>query len=245
MNTSYVKINFKDEILHAEVSIKKGLLEFSKYNPSNVGLHIPFLLTSMGLEKILKVLYYLEYQRRNNMNPPMKYLDYFQHDLNKLLKVFVDVLEANKDDETTNIDPSDLEFLKENADFKKMMDLLSDFSITSKYYNLHDSVKVLSYEKNPDNFLLLFKDELTKRYPDLEEEYENLPITNPETYLKVALYIEELVDTFMLIVTKSLKNGVFGAKAIGIYQEILNEMNKSKSRINIIDVEDDDDVFNK
>lgn len=238
MNDALKSISFSDEIRIGIKCIKKGLIEFSAFGPTTVELFIPLLLLSIGFERILKVLYCINFYEKNNRYPNKQELQNIGHELKKLLLEFEAT--CNKfplyKDAPARI--QDIHFIKNNVDFIELINILNEFSKDGRYYNLNlisDNNK--DYSK-PEELISSFLNRLLIIYPELTENLMKPPYDTQSIYDKFNPYIIELVQTFSQILCFAFTQGAYGDKArqlsAGLLGDFLYLKKEQLSKINFI-----------
>lgn len=212
-----------DEIRIGINCVKKGLKEFSEFGPTTIDLFIPMLLLSVGFERILKILFCLDYFNKNGHYPDFKQLKKISHDLEALLKYFLETCKSNELYSKASARISDLEFLEKNEDFIELFKILNKFGISLRYYNLN----MITGNKNDiEDFRELtsqFLNKIVNRYPEVINVICNPPYNTQIVYDIFNPYFIGLVQRFMRVLSYGFTQGAFGDEARNLSAGLIND----------------------
>lgn len=149
--TIYKKLAALAEVETATKLIKQGLREIQALNGGNDFFHLPLLLLSNGFERLLKCLLCLECIG-NDWEATIKPFSIKSgkgHNLTYLLEEIIKLCEGKKYSSKFPAAENDIEFLKHDSAFRNILDLLSDFGLGDRYYNIDIITKGESKYNNP------------------------------------------------------------------------------------------------
>lgn len=217
-------ISEEDEIKIGFDCIKKGIIEFSKFGPTTVHLFIPLLLISTGFERILKILYCLNFKQVKNRYPTTSELrNDINHSLKKLKEDLILTLESNELYHTAQARIDDIDFLKNNSDFLEFITILDDFSKKGRYFNLDMITSGIDYFSKPEGLISKLLNRMMLRYPDVIEEQMKPPYNTQLIYDYFNPYIIEIVQRFARLLCFAFTQGAYGNKARQISATFVND----------------------
>jgi hypothetical protein len=137
-NTSYRKTCLRMEVETAVKLLKKGMGDLQNIDGANNFYYAPILLLSSGYERLIKCLLCLALmdEDMNFAEEPYDTQGRKGHDLVLLLNRLLEVCEKKKYSSKFPEARTDIEFLSEDDNLRKVVSLLSDFAQGGRYYNL-------------------------------------------------------------------------------------------------------------
>lgn len=204
MNENEFKEKYKKICLYKEVRISiklllLGLKALQEINEKNDFYHLPFLLLSSGFERLMKCMICFRHYKENNVFPNIKEIK--THNLillkEKLIKecipkVFADKREATKDD---------YEFIENNKELNRLIEVLSKFGQYARYYNL-DVVVGKSKLENVEGYWQRYELELISKNKKVKTLYlMKKPVynfVNKDIIITLERFIRALVRQFTL-----------------------------------------------
>jgi len=154
MPTTLQESMIGEELLTAIRLLKTGLRELGRMNGATDFFHLPILLLSSGLERLMKVViccYYLEttgeFPDRKALSPNRKPT----HDLTWLKEKIT--LDCFSDEYVSQIPAArtDIYFLRNDTRLKRIVKILSDFAMSARYYNLNVVLAYTPPGSSPDD----------------------------------------------------------------------------------------------
>jgi len=147
MATTLQKVMIGEELYTAIRLLKSGLRELNRISGANDFFHLPILLLASGFERLMKTIICCHHFAIKGEFPNR---DVFPkgrrgHDLINLLDIITK--ECFSDEYMAKIPAAqrDINFLRNNKQLRRMVQILSDFGQSARYYNLN----VVLGEKNP------------------------------------------------------------------------------------------------
>ncbi len=143
-------ISLGDEVRLSIRLLQLGIRELQQISMANDFYFSAFRLLADGFERFLKcILCYQTYDNENNF-PDFKKLKGFGHNLKEKKNKVLDCIDTSK----LRDNSGDYEYMKNDADLNKLLELLSKFGDKSRYYNLD---LVTNREPKPDNIEQLWQ----------------------------------------------------------------------------------------
>lgn len=121
-----------EELDTAHKLIRLGFGELQNLDSVNNFYFLPFQLLSQGLERFMKAYICLAYQNRHENFPSTNDMRLLGHNL---IKSFNEIVDHYYHPYPSPLYIPDYEFLKNNKDLKDLLKILSDFGLSSRYYN--------------------------------------------------------------------------------------------------------------
>ncbi|OGU58170.1 MAG: hypothetical protein A2X64_06905 [Ignavibacteria bacterium GWF2_33_9] len=191
--------------------IKLGLVQFSRFNSSYQELFAPFLLLSVGIERILKILYILNNYNINGEFPKKEELRNLGHKLDVLINIFVETCSSY---ELYRIAPariSDLDFLNNNSDFKEIIKILTHFSSEKgRYHNLNLLNDEELYWESPENLNSRFLNQKFENRKDIMDMINNPPYNTDMLYIEFNKIVISSIQRFCRILCFGFTQGAYG-----------------------------------
>ncbi len=108
-------------------------------------VHLPILLLSYGFERLLKMIICLDYREQNGEFPNTSDLKKIKtHNIKDLLRRVVKKSKSWKDEKKSAETKKDMDFLENDAELQSIVKLLTEYGISSRYYNIN----IIIGEKN-------------------------------------------------------------------------------------------------
>ncbi len=132
--------------------IKYGLKEIQNLSGANVFYYIPLFMLANGFERFMKSILCLNYYENNKTFPSRSIFKNGStgHNLKILLNQILD--ECFDDNYQSGIPAAniDFNFIQTNSKIKILLNILSDFAETDRYYNLNVVLGCVKHSKNPE-----------------------------------------------------------------------------------------------
>lgn len=188
------------ELEISEKLIRSGLGEVQNLSWKNDAYFKPMQLLSQGIERFMKIYICLAYHAANGCYPNTQFVKSLNHNLNKLKELIVtDYFDST----SRSILGADKQSLLNDKDMNKVLDILSNFGIGGRYYNLD---YITGRNKLPMNAIDQweeFEDELLKRNPekhslvgDIQRCYEAFDYTNQQIVMILERFLSPLSRQF-------------------------------------------------
>lgn len=216
-------LSFSNEIKISITCFKKGLVEFSTFGPTTSNLFVPLLLLSTGFERILKILYSLHYYDKNSSFPENKELKKYGHDIKKLLDSFVEVCSLHNIYRTSSARKEDIDYLKNNLDFKQLISIINDFSKSSRYYNLNFISEPKQNSGDSMEFIHNMQKVFRQRNPEIDKNIFVPPYNTQLLYDRFNPYIIELIQRSLRVFSYGFTQGAFGPLALQVSSGLMND----------------------
>ncbi len=160
VETMVKQFRLDEEVLTSVRLIKKGLCELSRISYANNFYHVPILLLSTGFERLIKILIIIA---RSDDN--LDFLDenekenliqkYFKrrngHNIKRLLNKLLSILEDREYRNKFPAAETDIEYLTTDRFFLEVIQLLSDFGLSGRYYNLNIVLNLTVVDESPED----------------------------------------------------------------------------------------------
>lgn len=213
--------------------IKYGLRELQTVNGGKHFYHVPMLTLANGFERLMKVIICLSLSENQgcypNEYPWDKNKKVNGHDLEFLLSY---ITESCFSSGTPN---ADVDFLNNNERLKKFVRLLSNFGMSSRYYNLDVYKGRKTETESPQNEWQKLEKQIVQETPGLEQkllrsnidDFEALRIINRE----IVIMFERLARALSRLFT--LGNPSNTARSLSpILADFIKLMNDDLGQIN-------------
>ncbi len=139
-----VKIALVEEVDVAISFIDVGLPSLKRLTIDDFA-HLPILLLSNGFERLLKMIICLDYREQNGEFPNTSDLKKIKtHNIKDLLQRVVSISKRWKYEKKSAETKEDMDFLENNAELQRIVGLLTEYGISSRYYNIN----IIIGEKN-------------------------------------------------------------------------------------------------
>lgn len=129
-------------------------------------VHLPIVLLSNGFERLLKMIICLDYREQNGEFPNASGFrkKIKTHDIKDLLQRVVNISKRWKYEKKSAETKEDMDFLENDAELQSIVKLLTEYGISSRYYNIN----IIIGEKNSygkpseilENYYLDFEEKL-------------------------------------------------------------------------------------
>jgi len=160
------EIALAEEVRCAIYFIEFGLIALNRLE--NVE-HLHILLLSNGFERLLKVIFCLDYLEQNSRLPNE---DIFPktHDIEKLLKKVFDRAKQWNYAEKCETTRADMDFLEKDCDLKKLVKILTDYGKANRYYNFDVIICKNHIGSDPTLLFESYRTEISKRMPNTKNK---------------------------------------------------------------------------
>ena len=202
---TYKKICLGDEV---KISIKLlllGLGALQKINEENDFYHLPFLLLSSGFERLMKCIMCLKYYKENKIFPSLKKIkgNTNGHDLMYLKNKVIKDCISKSITFTKEVTKKDYEYISNDKNLDKLIEVLSKFGQYSRYYNFDIVIGKGSPKDNVEVNWQNYELELIKDRMDLitaykKNEYIAYEYINNQIIIKLEKFARALVRQFTL-----------------------------------------------
>jgi hypothetical protein len=127
-----------DEVDVAISFIDVGLTSLKRLATDDFA-HLPILLLSNGFERLLKMIICLDYREQNGEfpNTPDFRKEIKTHNVEELLQRVVDISKTWECEKKTAETKDDMDFLENDAEFQRIVKLLTGYGSSSRYYNIN------------------------------------------------------------------------------------------------------------
>jgi len=157
MPTTLQKVMIGEELLSAMRLLKTGLRELNRINSRTDFYHIPLLLLSSGLERLMKVAICCHYLETTDKFPDRSVFSKKQrnikptHDLIWLLDKITQQCFSSEYLSQIPAAQNDIKFLQTDQKLRKIIQILSDFGKSARYYNLNVVLGDVDPGPSPDD----------------------------------------------------------------------------------------------
>jgi hypothetical protein len=127
------------EVTTAVYLIQEGLISLNLLSGANDFAHLPILLLSNGFERLLKMIWCLDYLQREGKFPAHPTYDRHckHHKVTELLEQVISIAERWNYSERCEATKTDMDFLQHDADLKRIVALLERYAqAAGRYYNI-------------------------------------------------------------------------------------------------------------
>lgn len=214
MNEQALKdIHLFDELLTAFKLIEIGFGEFQNLNSENDFYHLPFQLISSGFERLMKCHICMGYHEAKGSYPDSKYLKNCGkpggHDLlelkNNILKFYSKTL-------SIPVLENDIDFLKNDKDLDKLINLLSEFGKYARYYNLDVVTSATKPSKDVKTEWEQYEVSIIQSNPELLRKLDDIEL-HKEINGYITREIIKKLEQFVRAITRQFTIGKLGEKA--------------------------------
>ncbi len=138
------EIALMDEVDVAISFIDVGLTSLKRLAIDDFA-HLPILLLSNGFERLLKMIICLDYREQNGEFPNTSDLKKIKtHNIKDLLQRVVNISKRWKYEKKSAETKEDMDFLENDAELQSIVKFLTEYGISSRYYNIN----IIIGEKN-------------------------------------------------------------------------------------------------
>ena len=147
---------------------QRGISELHSINAANDFFHLPMQLLAQGFERLLKLTYALAYLKQHGKLPEPKNIRRYSHNLSLLTDDLVALVVAEDDYIRRPAVQADIDFIRNDTDLRRILDLLSTFGTWSRYYRLEEFLDPdsVNASADPDRAWEAHESEIIKRDPD-------------------------------------------------------------------------------
>lgn len=157
MSTTLQRVLIGEELLTAIRLLKTGLLELNRMNGETDFFHLPILLLSSGLERLMKVVICCHHLETSGEFPDRSAFSKkpggkkLTHDLTWLLERITQ--DCFSDEYLLKIPAAkvDIEFLRTDERLRRIVQIMSQFAQSARYYNLNVVLGDVNPGPSPDD----------------------------------------------------------------------------------------------
>lgn len=151
--------------------IRAGLRELQQISSANDFYHLPMLLLASGFERLMKTILCLEHLHNNQEYPKetIWWKGAKGHDLVRLLKQIREKLSETKYCQIPAARADDKHL--SDSRVKKSVQILSDFGIAARYYNLNVVLGKINKTKCPDKEWDSLESMALDKHPELRDSF--------------------------------------------------------------------------
>ena len=119
--------------------IIRGIKEIKNISSSNDFYHLPILCLATGFERLMKSIILTDFYVSQNklLSKDYKFIKDLNHNLINLLNVVIEIGKKSQSFINHEAAKKDLDFIENNKEFRKFIEILSDFSTSGRYYNIN------------------------------------------------------------------------------------------------------------
>ena len=203
-----------EEVRTAIYLIQEGLISLNRLDGANDFAHLPILLLSNGFERLLKMVICLDYLERKGQFPnDSSFHEYKHHKIGKLLKQVIHIAKGWKYSESREATKSDMEFLENDDDLKRIVTLLEKYADAGRYYNIDVIVgKKHSADDDPVRLFDSYCDDIFFSQSDWQNKItgENLGERMDENIRYINRHITTLLQRFARALCRMFTMGRLG-----------------------------------
>lgn len=204
-------------IFEVETSVKLlkyGLREIQSLSGSNIFYYTALFMLASGLERFMKSIIILDYYEKNKKFP---YRDIFKkgsagHNLDVLL---TQILNSCFDSDYHNNIPAakqDFNFIHSNSELKRILNILSDFAESDRYYNLNVVLDCVNKSKDPEEEFEKLKMFIVDQNPGIEKLIFN-PKNSEEGYKLLYKTLISFIERLIRALSRLFTLGNLGEEA--------------------------------
>jgi hypothetical protein len=215
-----------DELDTAAKLNRHGIQALHNLDPANDFHHLPMQLLSQGFERLLKVTYAMAVREQSGAMPTTSTIKRsFRHDLVKLNDALVEIASSVEAYVSRPAVREDLDFLSEDAELRRILELLSTFGTWSRYYNLGVLLDPSSAQAKDDPALAwqAIESEALRRMPDGLDRLGE-PLEQDKLFEEIYEEISRPLDRFLRAISRMWTLGPLGAdgkRFMGLVKESL------------------------
>ncbi len=220
MPTTLQKVMIGEELLTSIRLLKAGLRELNRISGGNDFFHLPILLLASGFERLMKTIICCHHLSTKGEFP---HRDIFQirtrgHNLIFLLDIITNKCFSDEYIEKTPAAQQDINFLRNNKQLRRMVQILSDFGQSARYYNLNVVLGEKKPGPSPDDAWQELEMEILKESPTWKEAIQD-PKKSNETHRTINLKLTIRCEKFARSLSRLFTIGGLGdeAKRISSY----------------------------
>ncbi len=185
--------------------VKTGLRELNRMNGESDFFHMPILLLSSGLERLMKVVICCHYLQIKGQFPDRSALSKKSgsknptHDLTWLLKRITQDCFSNEYLSQIPAAKHDIEFLRNDKRLRRLVEIMSQFAQSARYYNLNVVLDDADPGPSPDEEWQKLEMEVLQDDPNWVER-----IANPKQSTAIHCLINRKLTVHCERLTRSL-----------------------------------------
>lgn len=172
MTTTLQNIMLGEELLNAVRLCKTGLRELNRMNGATDFFHLPILMLASGIERFMKTIICCHHLSTEGEFPKKNIFlkGRSGHDLILLLDHIINKCFSEKYVSQIPAAKKDIDFLRNNTKIKRIVQILSDFGQSARYYNLNVVLGYSDPGPSPDEEWQKLEMEILKEDPQWTEK---------------------------------------------------------------------------
>lgn len=209
-----------EELLSSIRLLKSGLRELNRISGGNDFFHLPILLLATSFERLMKTIICCHHLSTKGEFPNR---DIFPrgrhgHDLIFLLDFITKECFSDEYIEKIPAARQDINFLRNNKKLRRMVQILSDFGQSARYYNLNVVLGETKPGPSPDDEWQELEMEILKESPNWMEDIQD-PKKCDETHKKINIKLTKYCEMLARSLSRLFTIGGLGdeAKRISSY----------------------------
>lgn len=220
------EIALMDEVDVAISFIDVGLTSLKRLAIDDFA-HLPIVLLSNGFERLLKMIICLDYREQNGEFPNASGFrkKIKTHNVEKFLQRVVDISKRWEYEKETAETKKDMDFLENDAELQIIVKLLTEYGISSRYYNINIIIGEKNSYGKPSKLLEYY-------YWDFEEKLPRKKNVTTGNILSFREHITRLLQQFRMALCHMFIWGKLGKTG--------KEIGKSNILVGIINLRDED-----
>lgn len=203
-----------EELLTSIRLLKSGLRELNRISGGNDFFHLPILLLTSGFERLMKTIICCHHLSTKGEFP---HRDIFPrgtrgHDLIFLLDFITKECFSDEYIEKIPAAQQDINFLRNNKQLRRMVQILSDFGQSARYYNLNVVLGEKKPGSSPDDAWQELEMEILKESPTWMEAIQD-PKKSDETHKNIIIKLTIHCEMFARSLSRLFTIGGLGEEA--------------------------------
>lgn len=222
---SSVQVLALSEEAHAVVVLsQRGIQELHSIDAANDFYHLPMQLLAQGFERLLKLTYALAKLKQEGQLPKSTDIRHkYGHNLSRLTDDLIALVEAEPDYIGRPAVKADIEFMRNDTDLRRILDLLSTFGAGSRYFRFDEFLDPASVndDDDPDRAWEAMEGEIIRRDPAWLEKVKT---GDRRAYREAAETIAGLLEQFGRAITRMWTLGAVHEEArahLGVIKDFL------------------------
>ncbi len=203
------KIHENEEVRTALRLLELGIDELKKISGGNDFYHLPLLLLSNGLERLLKVMLCIDFYQDHGIYPDVKYLkgkkNKLGHNLTYLLSRIQSFFEK-QDYLQIPVAQEDMSFLKNDETLILILETLENYASGGRYYDLDAMLIEKETEKDPKRQWENIETKILQSFPNWKD-YVNNPNLMAEMWIKINRLLTEKICRLVRALCRMLTIG--------------------------------------
>lgn len=203
-----------EELLTSIRLLKSGLRELNRISGGNDFFHLPILLLASGFERLMKTIICCHHLTTEGEFPQR---DIFPrgrrgHDLIFLLDYITTKCFSDEYIEKIPAAQQDINFLRNNQQLRRLVQILSDFGQSARYYNLNVVLGEEETGPSPDEAWQELEMEILKESPTWLEDIQD-PKKSNETHKNINTKLTVHCEKFARSLSRLFTIGGLGEEA--------------------------------